>query len=161
MKPAVHFNERLTVRVISNAQDLTERERKQMWFTDDELYRQRRRAYKLAEELDFYSEEELFDRFGVRSVKTLEKRMERVEKTTFYVKQLEEEGKIFRSSSIRLDNPDGSIHSMDIISALYCHVSKEAADMARDRALRLEKEVHLRSQLKRRSGCINLRNKGN
>lgn len=137
-KKCVRFHDRVTVTVIANALHLVSWQRKNIWFTHDEIDQQRRRAYRLTAEFNFYSDEELFDRYGVCSKKSLEERLEQVEKTCFYVEKLEGEGRLFRSSSARLLDRQNSIRSADIIFLLYCQETRKADAMARDRALRLE-----------------------
>lgn len=78
LKKSVHFAPTASVRVIENAvEEWTVHERNAVWYSGGELHKQRRTAHQLADTMDFYSDDDLMDRFGVPSVqRQLDRRKE-------------------------------------------------------------------------------------
>mmetsp|Transcript_38855 Transcript_38855/g.94061 ORF Transcript_38855/g.94061 Transcript_38855/m.94061 type:complete len:293 (-) Transcript_38855:1392-2270(-) len=79
-RSTVSFEDNVSVQEIPNAlYDYTKKEVQASWYTRSELAKQRRTSRNLAETMDFYSDEELFDRFGVQSVQKFMDRAHRNE----------------------------------------------------------------------------------
>lgn len=65
------FSSTITVHIIENVQDsFSKQERADTWYTARDVQRWRRNGLKLEERLSFYSNEELWDRFGINSKET-------------------------------------------------------------------------------------------
>jgi hypothetical protein len=81
----VSFVDTVVVKLIPNARyDYTKEEIESSWYKRSELHKQRRTARQLAETMDFYEDEELFDRFGIQSTKKLLDRADRLEQAKFF-----------------------------------------------------------------------------
>ncbi|KAG7365850.1 hypothetical protein IV203_028520 [Nitzschia inconspicua] len=76
---SVRFVDVPTVRYIENAlHDWTVQEQEAVWYTSEDLRKQRHSVHQLARTMEFYSDDDLMDRFGILSVHRQEDRMAEV-----------------------------------------------------------------------------------
>ena len=69
---SVHFASLAKIHLIEHAvKDFTANERTAVWYTQQELDKQRRLCCQLAETMEFYTEDQLFDRFGIPSAQRM------------------------------------------------------------------------------------------
>jgi len=134
-----------TVNIIESTQDLSSDEIRDTWYSRQDLQRLRRRCRTLANDLAFYSDEELFDRFGLRSIEELRKKQQRIQWAVLCVVKFlkwndrpQEHCKNQKGLECVLNVCGGNSEDA---AEIYFHISNACADIAMKRALRIEKQV--------------------
>ena len=158
----VQFSDVVSIEFIPNVHDdYTEYERRSCWYTKNDLEKQRRLHRRIAEELGgFYTEEELFDRFGIHNKS---KRAQRRHKTLGYISMLGLHGQQFiwnenydsasssSSSTTTTKRPSTSAISSeldDIVALMYSCETKVSAEIARLQAYKLHERLSQRIMLR-------------
>lgn len=179
-KKTVHFAESATIKFIQNVPlEWTLQERDAVWYSQDDLLRQKRLCRKLAETMNYYPDDELFDKFGIHSVERRRQSLLRIQKVTACVKLLSmkttmtayptqdagvddvvdddtsfssssaSSSSASSSSSVSSTGDDRDDDEMKTIIAAYSVLSKASAKLARGDGSRIEEIV--RSHDQRRS----------
>ncbi|KAL3907506.1 MAG: hypothetical protein SGARI_003508 [Bacillariaceae sp.] len=138
-KKSVHFNEACHVHFIENAKDsYSPQELKDVYYTKRDMKRWRKMSEALAEDLNFYSCEELWDRFGIRS-KTQKRIRRQIRWATLQAVHS------FNESSGEEDVPglvSDSEHSDSDDDTEYFRITEACSIVAKARAERIEEQVH-------------------
>jgi hypothetical protein len=147
----VHFATNCQVKLIEIAKKAyTKQEMRATYYTKQDMKRWRKMAESLAEDLSFYSCEELWDRFGVRS-KTEQKIRRQIRWATCKAVQCFNEEKQglpeLIADSEHSDDDDGSASSScngDSYNSLdeYFKISDACAVVAKARAMRIQEQVY-------------------
>lgn len=161
----VRFAERASVRLIENVPgEWTSQEREALWYSRNDVLRQKRRCRQLAETMGFYSDEDLFDRFGIASTLRRRQTAARMREAASCAHKLllvdheirhhhqgdtvddtddDDSSSSSSSSSSSHDSEECQNDGDDLkdIMATYSRLSMDSADLARGRASRIENQV--------------------
>jgi hypothetical protein len=149
-KKCVKFVDLATVHIIENAKEAySPQELSDMFYTRQDVKRWKRLCKALAEDLTFYSDDDLWDRFAVRS-----KAQQRIRRQIHgalrcaveSLKEIQPSLHEFSDSESESDSDDDSYRSgSSQESALeeYYRLSQVCSQVAIDRALRVEQELNL------------------
>jgi hypothetical protein len=151
MKPrkTVQFVELPRVQIIENAKAVyTSQELSDLFYTKHDVRRWRRLCNALAEDLSFYSDDELWDRFAVRSKAQQQTRRRIRWALRCAVEGLNENHALLHGQQeFNCENVDGdddssrSNESLDSTLEEYFRISHSCLQVAVERALRTEQEV--------------------
>jgi hypothetical protein len=105
---SVRFADDVRVKYIEKATvDMTSDEINDVWYSREELERQRRLYRRLLQDMDdIYSDEQMWEGFGVLSLSYIQSRHERVQKTKRYVQILQSYGVFWRKNDDDDDHID-------------------------------------------------------
>mmetsp|Transcript_38853 Transcript_38853/g.94055 ORF Transcript_38853/g.94055 Transcript_38853/m.94055 type:complete len:293 (-) Transcript_38853:50-928(-) len=140
-RSTVSFEDNVSIKEIPNGlYDYTKREVQASWYTRSELAKQRRTSRNLAETMDFYSDEELFDRFGVQSVQKFMDRFQRIEtsKNLFFRLDYDEDDEEEEED----DEYDSRIAAASQYARDFTSISLESSRTAREDAERIASQLY-------------------
>ncbi|KAG7356418.1 hypothetical protein IV203_001104 [Nitzschia inconspicua] len=145
---SVKFVDRANVQIIENAKEAyTRQEMSDMYYTRQDMQRWKRLCKALAEDLSFYTDEELWDRFAVRSKAHQQTRRRIRWALRCVVKSLKENQDFFQELSgneTDSESDDGSCQSdssLDSTLEEYYRICQACSRVALDRALRIEQQL--------------------
>lgn len=140
-RSTVSFEDNVSIQEIPNAfYDYTKKEVQASWYTRSELAKQRRTSRNLAETMDFYSDEELFDRFGVQSVQKFMDRAQRIEtsKNLFFRLDCDEDDEEEEEE----EDCDSRIAAASQYARDFTSISRESSRTAREDAERIASQLY-------------------
>ncbi|KAG7356783.1 hypothetical protein IV203_001469 [Nitzschia inconspicua] len=145
---SVKFVDRASVQIIENAKEAyTRKEMSDMYYTRQDMQRWKRLCKALAEDLSFYTDEELWDRFAVRSKAQQQTRRRIRWALRCVVESLKENQNCFQELSgngTDSESDDGSCQSdssLDSTLEEYYRICQACSQVALDRALRIEQQL--------------------
>ena len=118
-----------------------------LWYSLDDLNREAKKLKNLSKLLSFYTEEELFDRFGVEPKKVCKERIERIRENQQYVGLLVKEGCLWKMEKRNSLNTKpqkfkrSKKSKAEAVSRRYSSFSKECAQIAQERAAKMADQV--------------------
>jgi hypothetical protein len=121
---SVHFADLAQVHLVENASNFTDEERCGMYYTRSELERERRKSHQLARTMKFYTDHDLFDRFGVTSLRRSLQRYQEIQSVMDCVLEMTDER--YRVEGFDID----MMYLQDKLQT----ITSRSAHMARQRA---------------------------
>jgi hypothetical protein len=141
--PRVRFENKVLVKRVDK---ITKESKSDVWYTRDELKSFRRACQKITKELDFFTAEELFDKYGIsQTASSIRDCVKRVKRNSIFVSILEESGLLWNEEeqvAATAAAPTAGCHGCSPdrhIAMMFVNESRLSARMARARGDMMER----------------------